>query len=232
MTYKIGELRIQQDEIAKQASLTNKYSSLRDIKTVGAADISSNRFAQIGYAAVMVFSYPDLTLLDQTTYSGILPLPYIPGYLSFREAPLIQTCLDKLKVKPDVLVCDGQGIAHPRRCGIATYIGVQNNMVTVGCGKSRLVGEYQEPGIEKASRSDLMLNGDKIGEVVRTRDAVKPLYISPGHQITFEMATTLILSLCTKYRQPEPIRAVHHLVNEIRIKANEKVASRKKTVIM
>lgn len=219
MDYHINDLRTQQEELAKRVSLVNAVSSLPKIKTISAADISCGRFSTIGYAAVILFSYPDLEVLEQQSFAGELPIPYIPGYLSFREAPLIQHCLNQLSTKPQVMICDGQGIAHPRRCGIASYIGVMNDFVSVGCGKSRLIGEYEEPGSAKGNRSCLFHKGDKIGEVVRTRNNVKPLFISPGHNIDFTLSTELILSLCKKYRQPEPIRAVHNLVNEIRKKS-------------
>lgn len=219
MPGKYEHFRDEQREIAKRVSLKNKFQSLDDIKTVGSADISCNRFSKIGYAAVIVFSYPDLEILDQQSCINELPIPYIPGLLSFREAPLIQHCLDQLNTKPDILICDGQGIAHPRRCGIASFIGVKNDMVTVGCGKSRLIGEYEELGLLKGSISDLFDQLEKIGEVVRTRDHTKPLFISPGHLIDFQLSTELILSLCPRYRQPDPIRAVHNLVNKIRVSA-------------
>lgn len=219
MKVNIEAYRSYQMCMAEQVSLVNAVSSLAEIEIVAAADISCSRFSTTGYAAVMVFTYPGLQLIDQLSYTGELTVPYIPGYLAFREAPLIQLCLYKIEYRPQVLICDGQGIAHPRRCGIASYLGVLNNMITVGCGKSRLIGEFVEPEQEKGCRSDLMDQGEKIGEVVRTRDNTNPLFISPGHKIDFDLSTQLILSLCDKYRQPEPIRAVHKLVNEIRVKS-------------
>lgn len=212
----LSELRRQQIEIAGRVSLRNELPALSRIRTTAGADISCGRFSKIGYAAIVVLSYPDGEILETAQATGILDFPYIPGYLSFREWPLIEKCLAKLNIPPDVLICDGHGIAHPRRAGLASHVGVLSGLITVGCAKSRLTGEYKEPGETKGSASDLILEGSKVGEVLRTRDRVKPLFISPGHRIDFRRASRLILSLCGKYRQPEPIRAAHRLVNEMR----------------
>lgn len=211
-----SQLRNQQADIASRVDLTNTLPPLDRIRTVAGADISCGRFSKTGYAAVVVLSYPECELLESAHAVGSLDVPYVPGYLAFREWPLIERCLNDLSIRPDVLICDGQGIAHPRRAGLASHIGVLTGLITVGCAKSRLIGNYDEPDRLKGSISDLTLDKEKIGEVVRTRTGVKPLFISPGHRIDFHHATKLILSLCPKYRQPAPIRAAHNFVNELR----------------
>ncbi|MEW6235706.1 MAG: endonuclease V [Candidatus Omnitrophota bacterium] len=216
MKQDIPSLREKQEEIARRVDLHNALPPFDQLQTVGAADISCGRFSKIGYAAVVVMTYPNLELIERVWAEEELAFPYIPGFLAFREWPLVKTCLERLKALPQVLVCDGQGIAHPRRAGLASHIGVESGLITVGCAKSRLVGEYAEPGLERGGKSDLLLNGDKIGEVVRTRNHVKPLFISPGHRIDFERSTQLILHLCRQCRLPEPIREAHRFVNEIR----------------
>ncbi len=211
------ELRRQQVEISKQVIVENHLPPLEQIRFIAGADVSHSRFSSLGFAGVVVMTYPGLETVEERGVQGVLEFPYIPGFLSFREFPLIRQCLDQLQVQPDVLICDGQGIAHPRRAGLATHTGVLTNRITIGCGKSRLCGEYQEPDRRKGSVSDLMYKGDKIGEVVRSRDNTHPLFISPGHKTDFATATRIILSLCAKYRQPEPIRRVHNYVNQLRL---------------
>jgi len=220
MKQDIRFLREKQEEIARRVDLHNALPSFEELQTVGAADLSCSRFSKMGYAAVVVMSYPNLELIERAWAAELLTFPYIPGYLAFREWPLVKICLERLKTLPQVLVCDGQGIAHPRRAGLASQIGVESGLITVGCAKSRLVGECSKPGFKRGDKSDLMMNGDKIGEVVRTRNNVKPLYISPGHQIDFEHSTQMILHLCRQCRQPEPIREAHRFVNEIRKREN------------
>ncbi len=216
MPHNLGILRQLQEDIARRVSLRNELPPLSQIHTVAAADISCGRFSRTGYASVVVLSYPDGNVLLKTHAIGELEFPYIPGYLAFREWPLIKQCLDQVSQIIDVLICDGQGIAHPRRAGLAAHIGVLSGFITIGCAKSHLVGDFQEPGMDKGAFSDLVLQEEKVGEVLRSKKNVKPLFISPGHRIDFSHATALILSLCGKYRQPEPIREAHRYVNIIR----------------
>lgn len=221
MARDMAALRARQEELAKRVVLTGDWPPDAEPETVGAADVSCGRFSKTGYAAVLVFSYPDLTLLCEATAEAPLDFPYIPGYLAFREFPPIERCLNDLPQWPQILVCDGQGIAHPRRIGIASHIGAVTGLATIGCAKTRLIGEHAEPGEKRGCVADLMDRGEKIGEVVRTRDRVKPLFVSPGHRIGFQRATRLILDLCRNHRQPEPIRAAHNRVNELRRLRND-----------
>ncbi len=214
----IEEWQKYQAWIADQVSLNNRLPPFHAIQTVAGADISFGRFSKTGFAVVIVLSYPKLEIIEESSCVQTLDYPYIPGYLAFREWPLVRSCLETLKTKPDVLLCDGQGIAHPRGAGLASHIGVESGLITIGCAKNRLVGEYGELGIERGSISDLLYQGKKIGEVLRTRRGIKPLFVSPGHQIDFLHASQLILELCRKYRQPEPIRAAHCYVNQLRVR--------------
>lgn len=217
MTFDAATMKQEQARIAKRVSLNCAFSSLSDITSIAAADISCNRGSNRGYAAVMLFTYPAIERVDQASIAMEMVAPYVPGFLSFRESPLIEDCLDKLKMKPDLLICDGQGYAHPRRAGLACHIGVKTGIPTIGCAKSKLIGVHTEPPDEADSWVDLIHNSEKVGEVVRTRRGVSPLYISPGHLIDFETSTQVILSLCRGVRQPEPIRAAHRYVNQLRM---------------
>ncbi|MDP8245358.1 MAG: endonuclease V [Candidatus Hinthialibacter antarcticus] len=217
MAFDAETMKQEQQRIAKRVSLDCVFASLSDITSVAAADISCNRDSNIGYAAVMLFTYPAIERVDQAGIAMEMQAPYVPGFLSFREGPLIEACLEGLKMKPDVLICDGQGYAHPRRAGLACHVGVKTGIPSIGCAKSPLIGTHETLPEEAGSWVDLIHNHEKVGEVVRTRSGVSPLYISPGHQIDFEMSTQIILSLCRGLRQPEPIRAAHRYVNQFRL---------------
>jgi deoxyribonuclease V len=139
--------------------------------------------------------------------------PYVPGYLSFRELPAVLKALEQLKTIPDMFLCDGQGIAHPRRFGIACHLGVLTDIPSIGVAKSRLVGTYQEPGPNKGDQSNLYDDDEQIGVVLRTRNHVKPLFISPGHRISMSSATQWVLNCITRYRLPETTRMAHKLAS-------------------
>ena len=143
-------------------------------------------------------------------------LPYIPGLLSFREAPAVIAALRKLQETPDVILCDGQGIAHPRRLGIASHVGVVTGLATIGCAKSRLTGHYTEPGTRKGSMSPLLDGNERVGTVIRTRDNVRPVFVSVGHLVDLPYAEQVVLTCAIKYRLPEPTRLADQLVNKAR----------------
>jgi deoxyribonuclease V len=187
----------------------------RRIETVAGADIAIGRESGRAYAAVAVLSYPELKLLEARTHTRPLSFPYVPGLLSFREAPAVLALLRRLRRAPDALICDGQGIAHPLRLGLASHLGIWLNIPTIGCAKSRLVGEHGPVGTERSSRAALTLGGDIVGAVLRTRTDVMPVYVSPGHLIDIEAACDIVLNCCTQYRLPEPIRAAHRLAGEL-----------------
>ena len=168
----------------------------------------------IGVACL--YKYPELIPLAEAFAIMKCLFPYIPGFLSFREGPAIVEAVRKLKVKPDVIIFDGQGIAHPKGLGIASHIGVLLNIPAIGCAKSRLTGEYREPGIRKGRSSPLRLKGRTIGAVLRTRDNVNPVFISPGHLVDLKSSVGIVLGCVGKFRIPEPVRRADFLSKKIK----------------
>ena len=162
-------------------------------------------------AAVVLLAYPDLVPLRSATAEMAVSFPYVPGLLAFREGPVVLAALERLTDWPDVLMFDGQGLAHPRRVGLATHLGVLLDMPAVGCAKSRLCGVYVEPGEQKGSWTPLTDGDEVIGAVVRTRDNVRPVFVSVGHRVDLETAVSLVLDCATRYRLPEPTRWAHQV---------------------
>jgi deoxyribonuclease V len=163
------------------------------------------------FAAVCLYRCPDLVLLEEAYVVEKLRFPYVPSYLSFREGPAIIAAVKKLKRSPDVILADGQGIAHPRGIGIASWLGVVLGIPTIGCAKTRLIGEFKEPGYRKEKWSPLRHEGRVIGAVLRTREGVNPLFISPGHLVDLESSIRIVLSCVGRYRIPEPLRCADAL---------------------
>lgn len=168
------------------------------------------------YAAACLYRYPVLTPVEKACAVERLKFPYVPGFLSFREGPAIIAAISKLTIKPDVILVDGQGIAHPRGIGIASHLGVLLNLPAIGCAKTRLVGEFEEPGNRKGSWSELTYEGRIVGAVVRTKDGVKPLFVSPGHKIDLDGAILVTLNCIGKYRIPEPLRCADMLSKKLK----------------
>jgi deoxyribonuclease V len=193
----------------------------RPVNTIAGADISYNKYSETVYAGIVVLSLPDLRIIESAGVRSIAKFPYVPGLLSFREAPSLLEAWEKLKTKPDVLMLDGQGIAHPRRFGIACHMGVLLDWPTIGCAKSILVGKYGELGLETGSRSPLIDKGEQVGVALRTKNKVAPVYVSPGHLIDLDSAVDLVLRSITKYRLPETTRQAHLLVNRLRVENKE-----------
>ncbi len=191
------------------------------IKTIAGVDVSFNLKSNWGIGGVVVCDAETFNVLDSTTFQSILSFPYIPGFLSFRELPLILPAFEKLSRKPDLVLCDGQGFAHPRRFGLACHLGVALDCPSIGCAKSRLLGEHEEPGKSRGSQTPLRFEDEDIGVVLRTRTGVAPLYISIGHKITLLEAIDWTLRSAIRYRLPEPIRGAHELVNKIRQQISE-----------
>ncbi len=192
----------------------------KPITTIGGADVSMNMFAKDGFAGFVTLSFPSLDVIDHSVVQNEIPFPYIPGLLSFREIPMLVEAWEKLKKKPDVIVVDGVGIAHPRRLGIATHLGLVLGVPTIGCAKSVLTGVYEEPGLEAGSISYLYDKYDAkeiIGVALRTKKNVKPIFISPGHLITLEESLEIVRACVRKHRLPEPTRMAHQTVNEYRV---------------
>ena len=186
------------------------------IRSVAGTDVSCSRNSDLIWAGVVVFSYPDLYKIEERWIKDKTSFPYIPGLLSFREIPAIIKSIKKLKTVPDLILCDGQGIAHPRGLGLASHLGLLLDKPTVGCAKSRLVGEFSKVGENKGDHSRLLHKGRAIGSVLRTRTGVRPLFTSPGNRISQEESLKVVLDCCLKYRIPEPIRQAHLLVNGLR----------------
>ncbi len=183
------------------------------VRTVAGVDIGFAERNAITRAAVAVLSFPEMELVDRAIVHRPTTFPYVPGLLSFREAPAALEALGKLSVRPDLLLCDGQGRAHPRRFGLACHIGLLSDLPTIGVAKSRLVGEHEPVDQERGSRQPLMQDGEVIGMVLRTRTSVKPLYVSVGHRISLETAVDYVLRSAPRYRLPETTRQAHRLAS-------------------
>ena len=181
---------------------------LDGLRLVAGVDVSVK--ANRSRAAVVVLSLPELRIVETATAEQDVPFPYVPGLLSFREGPVLEEAFAKLERTPDAFLFDGQGIAHPRRIGIASHMGLWLQRPTIGCGKTRLVGRHKEPAPERGARTPLVDRGETIGAVLRTRERVAPIYVSPGHLADIDSAVELVLRLTTRYRLPEPIRAAHN----------------------
>jgi deoxyribonuclease V len=190
----------------------------KKIETIAGADISFNKFDSVVYAGVVVLRLPSLEVVEEAGVVSETRFPYVPGLLSFRETPSVLEAWAKLKTEPDALMLDGQGYAHPRRFGIACHVGLLVNRPTLGCAKSVLVGRYEEPGEGRGSRTPLVDPKTKevLGAALRTKTRVQPIYVSAGHLIDLEGAIELTLACDGGYRQPEPTRRAHLLVNALR----------------
>lgn len=184
--------------------------------TVAGVDVSYEKHGDHFFAAVVVLDFATLTVLDEASADGRVDFPYIPGLLSFRELPVLLAAFRRLKTVPDVVLVDGQGIAHPRRIGLASHLGLWLNLPTVGCAKSRLCGVHAELGAKRGEAAPLLLADEVVGMALRTRERVKPLYVSPGHLTDVASATRLTLACTRRYRMPEPTRLAHHLTNQLR----------------
>lgn len=186
---------------------------LPDIYTVAGVDVGFEDKGKTTRAAVAVLSFPQLELVEQAVVRVPTCFPYVPGYLSFRELPGIIKAMARLKTLPDLVLCDGQGIAHPRRFGLACHLGVLTRLPTIGVAKSRLIGEYKEPAANKGAWTPLFDKGEIIGAVLRTRDNIRPLFISSGNRVSLQSAIDLVLACTPRYRLPETTRQAHKLAS-------------------
>jgi deoxyribonuclease V len=198
------EARRLQNGLRTQVVRTDRFGK---INTVAGVDIGLKK--DIARASVVVLSFPELQVVDSVVTESPVRFPYIPGLLSFREIPPLLTAFTQLQTEPDLVIVDGQGIAHPRRFGLASHLGLILDKPTIGCAKSRLCGQYEEPESEQGSYTCLMDKGEAIGAVVRTRGNVQVVYISIGHRISLDSARTLTLACCRGYRLPETTRYAH-----------------------
>lgn len=207
----ITEARKIQDILKKRVKIIPLRREPRFIAGVDAAFLNDK---VIGVACL--YKYPELTPIKEAYTIRKVSFPYIPGFLSFREGPAIVKALNILKIKPDLILFDGQGIAHPKGMGIATHIGILLNIGTIGCAKSILVGDYKEPGLKKGDWSSIEYKGRIAGAVLRTKDNVRPLFVSPGHRIDLENSIRIVLGCITKYRIPEPLRRADFISKKIK----------------
>jgi deoxyribonuclease V len=209
------------DAIALQQELKARVdiaSPLCKCELIAAADVSYNRFSHVIYAAVIVWRAADSEVVERQAAVAETHFPYVPGLLSFREAPAVLEALAKVRSQPDVVLIDGQGYAHPRRMGIASHVGLWLDVPTVGCAKSRLYGEFEPPGATAGSVSPLIGGGEVIGQVLRTKDRVSPLFVSPGNRIDMAGSVKAVMAAVRRYRLPEPARFAHAFVNDERRK--------------
>ena len=184
-----------------------------EVKRVAGVDVGFEQGNSVTRAAVAVLDFPGLELVDQSIVRQPTRFPYVPGLLSFREAPAVLEALRQLRESPDLLLVDGQGIAHPRRFGIACHLGVLSGIPSIGVAKSRLVGHHEEVPDERGSWVPLEDKGEIIGAVLRSRKGVRPLYVSPGHCVTLATAIEYVMACVTRYRLPETTRWAHRLAS-------------------
>jgi deoxyribonuclease V len=203
-----------QTKLQKKVILT---SGLDQIKRIAGADISYSRETKKAYGAIIIFSFPELEILETEFAVEEVGFPYIPGLLTFREGPVLLKACELVKDAPDVIIFDGQGIAHPRRIGLATHLGILLDRPTIGCAKSKLTGRYSEPDDAAGSYTFLKEGDEIIGAVVRARKGIKPLFVSSGYRINLASAIEIVLKCIRGYRLPEPTRQAHLLVNKLRI---------------
>ncbi len=188
----------------------------RDVQFVGGADVSFDKGSNLVFTAIVILKLPDLTIVERKGLSERVDFPYIPGLLAFREGPPMLYSWEKIKKKPDVMMFDAQGLAHPRRMGLATHIGLYLDIPSVGCAKSVLVGQYQEPGEKAGEFTPLEYKDDVVGTAVRTKDRISPVFVSIGHKVDLSDAVNLVLQCTRGYRIPEPTRQAHLAVNRLR----------------
>ncbi len=188
----------------------------KKIKYIAGLDVSYEKGTHLVWAGVVILNFPSLVKVEERWSEKKVTFPYIPGLLSFREVPPMIDVLKKTALEPDLIFCDGQGIAHPRGLGLASHLGVLLQKPTIGCAKSRLIGEYSPVGEQRGDYVYLKYQDKVIGAVIRTRSRVKPVFISPGYGIMLDDCIRFVLQTCSKYRIPEPTRQAHLLVNSIR----------------
>ena len=184
---------------------------------IAGADLSIVRGRDVGHAAIVVLAADGRRLVDRATASVKVEFPYVPGLLSFRELPPLAVAWERLSVRPDVVIFDAHGLAHPRRFGLACHGGLLFDVPSIGAAKSILVGEHGEPGEGKGSKAPLVHEGEEVGVALRTRTGVSPIYVSVGYRIDLATAVDIILGVSPRYRIPEPIRRAHRLSNETRV---------------
>ncbi len=204
----IAESRELQNRLALEV---RRKGSVVEPRFIAGVDVSLRKSRGMGTAAVVVLEYPSLEMVELKTIQGEINFPYVPGLLSFREAPLILKACEQLIHIPNLIIVDGQGIAHPRRLGIAAHLGLFFDIPTIGCAKSRLCGEHETPDIQPGSYAELIDNNETIGVALRTKFKTSPVYISIGNKLSLEESIFWTMRCCRGYRLPEPIRFAHQV---------------------
>jgi len=186
------------------------------LQYVAGADLAFDPETNLAFAGVIVYRFPELEEVERRMARRKLRFPYVPGLLSFREGPVLLAAFARLRVSPDIILVDGHGRAHPRRFGIACHLGLLLDRPTIGCAKSILVGEATEPGLMAGSTASLVDRGERVGVVLRTRDNVKPIYVTTGHRVSLESAVRIVVQCVDGFRIPKPTREADHWVGDLR----------------
>jgi deoxyribonuclease V len=202
-----------QESLRERVELKDRFG---DIRYVAGADLAFDPATEVAFAGVIVYRFPNLEEVERRMARRKLRFPYVPGLLSFRECPILLAAFARLRTEPDLVLIDGHGRAHPRRFGIACHIGILFDKPTIGCAKSRLVGEHQDPDRRAGSTSPLMLEGERLGVVLRTRDNVRPIYVTTGHRVSLDTAVGLVKHCLDGFRIPKPTREADHYVRDLR----------------
>jgi deoxyribonuclease V len=210
---KIPQATIIQNQLRQKVAIRERDF---EIKTIAGADISLNLYSTTVYAGIILLSFPQLKPLGYSLVKAETRFPYVPGYLAFREVPALYSAWNQMPAKPDVLVVDGHGIAHPRRMGIAAHFGALSGQPTIGSAKKILWGKFNEPALTAGSYSPINDKGEVIGYTLRSKTNVKPVFISPGHLLSLQNTLDIMKQCLGKYRIPEPTRLAHELVNKFR----------------
>ncbi len=220
MDIDIKKLEEEQLRLAKKLNLKDRID-INSIKTVAGIDLTFTdiwKNPTTGIACIVVLDYKTLELKEKVFAEKEVDFPYIPTFLAYRELPTILEAYKKLTIKPDVFILDGMGILHPRKMGIASHFGVITDEVSIGCGKSKLIGEYEEPENKPISYKPVYVNGEFRGYAVRTKKNTNPIFISPGNNISVESSLKVVLNTVDKYKLPEPTRLAHNFLQEYRRK--------------
>lgn len=202
-----------QESLRSHLALANGF---RKLIFIGGADVAYSWRKNRMYAALTVFHYSTMNLLEVAFAEAEAHFPYVPGLLTFREGPVVLRAFRRLKGRPDLVIFDGQGIAHPRRMGLASHMGLLLNIPAVGCAKSPLWVQFVPPGMKRGDATEMMAGNEEVGAVLRTRDGVKPVYVSPGHLVDLSTSVRVVLACGRGYRLPEPTRIAHIMVTQRR----------------
>jgi deoxyribonuclease V len=195
------------------AAAVERRDRIGEVRTIGGVDVAYGRRGRTAdaRAAAVLFDAATLEVVERAAVEMAIDFPYVPGLLTFREAPAAIAAIEALRIPPDLLLCDGQGLAHPRRCGFASHLGLALDLPSIGAAKSRLTGSHEEPGGERGDWTPLLDGSEVIGACVRTRTGARPIYVSIGHRVTLQTAIRFVLRCTTRYRLPEPTRLADQL---------------------